>query len=98
MTEIVFYQLQRQPLERVLPTLIEKSLERGWRVIVQAASEERVEALDAQLSPERRGRGPFGPFQAGVGTELPITSCDAQINERVRSRLSSRSATWCDDA
>src|SRR5262249_58508025 len=44
MTEIVFYQLQRQPLERVLPTLIEKSLERGWRVIVQAASEERVEA------------------------------------------------------
>src|SRR6516225_1397864 len=38
MTEIVFYQLQRQPLERVLPTLIEKSLERGWRVIVQAAS------------------------------------------------------------
>ena len=49
MTEIFFYQLQRQPLERVLPTLIEKSLERGWRVVVQAASEERVEALDAHL-------------------------------------------------
>src|SRR5262245_34010038 len=49
MTEIVFYQLQRPPLERVLPTLIEKSLERGWRVVVQASSEERVEALDAQL-------------------------------------------------
>jgi DNA polymerase-3 subunit chi len=49
MTEILIYQLQRQPLERVLPALIEKSLERGWRVIVQAASEERVEALDAQL-------------------------------------------------
>src|SRR5262249_12847863 len=46
MTEIVFYQLQRQPLERVLPTLIEKSLERGWPVVVQAASEERVEGLD----------------------------------------------------
>ena len=49
MTEILIYQLQRQPLERVLPALIEKSLERGWRVIVQAASEERLEALDAQL-------------------------------------------------
>ena len=49
MTEIFFYQLQRQPLERVLPTLIEKSLERGWRVVVQAASDERVEALDAHL-------------------------------------------------
>ena len=49
MTEIFFYHLQRQPLERVLPTLIEKSLERGWRVVVQAASDERVEALDAHL-------------------------------------------------
>ena len=49
MTEMLFYHLQRQPLERVLPTLLEKSLERGWRVVVQAASEERIEALDAQL-------------------------------------------------
>ena len=49
MTEIYFYHLQNQPLERVLPTLLEKSLERGWRVVVQAASEERIEALDAHL-------------------------------------------------
>jgi len=49
MTEILFYQLHRQPIERVLPTLLERSLERGWRVVVQAASEERVEALDSQL-------------------------------------------------
>jgi DNA polymerase III subunit chi len=49
MTEILFYQLQRQPLEKVLPTLLEKSLERGWRVVVQASSEERVEALDGHL-------------------------------------------------
>ena len=49
MTELLFYHLQRQPLEKVLPALIEKSLERGWRVVVQAASEERVDALDAHL-------------------------------------------------
>src|SRR5437764_15473618 len=49
MTEILFYHLQRQPLERVLPQLLEKSLERGWRVIVQASSDERIEALDAHL-------------------------------------------------
>ena len=49
MTEMLFYHLQGQPLERVLPTLLERSLERGWRVIVQSSSEERVEALDAQL-------------------------------------------------
>jgi DNA polymerase III subunit chi len=49
MTEVLFYHLHRQPIERVLPTLLEKSLERGWRVVVQAASEERVEALDSHL-------------------------------------------------
>ncbi len=49
MTEIWFYHLQRQPLERVLPTLLEKSLERGWRVVVQAKSAERLEALDTLL-------------------------------------------------
>ena len=49
MTEVLFYHLHRQSLEKVLPTLLEKSLERGWRVVVQAASPERVEALDAQL-------------------------------------------------
>ncbi len=49
MTELLFYHLHRQPIERVLPSLIEKSLERGWRVIVQSGSEERIEALDAHL-------------------------------------------------
>jgi DNA polymerase-3 subunit chi len=49
MTEILFYHLIHQPLERVLPTLLEKSLARGWRVVVQAASDERIEALDAHL-------------------------------------------------
>ena len=49
MTEIFFYHLQRQPIERVLPQLLERSYERGWRVVVQAASDERVDALDAHL-------------------------------------------------
>ena len=46
---MLFYHLHRQPIERVLPMLLEKSLERGWRVVVQGASEERLEALDAHL-------------------------------------------------
>jgi DNA polymerase III subunit chi len=49
MTEIWFYHLQRQTLDQALPNLIEKSLERGWRVAVQAVSEERLEALDQWL-------------------------------------------------
>ncbi|MFL4968611.1 MAG: DNA polymerase III subunit chi, partial [Xanthobacteraceae bacterium] len=39
MTEILFYHLQGQPLDRVLPNLLERSLERGWRIVVQAASD-----------------------------------------------------------
>lgn len=49
MTEVLFYHLERQPLERVLPALIERTLARGWRAVVQAGSEERVEVLDTLL-------------------------------------------------
>src|SRR5262249_262713 len=49
MTEVLFYHLQGQPIEKVLPNLLERSLERGWRVIVQASSDDRVDALDAHL-------------------------------------------------
>ena len=49
MTEVLFYHLKGQRLEQVLPPLLQKSLERGWRVVVQASSEERIEALDAHL-------------------------------------------------
>ena len=49
MTEILFYHLERRPLERVLPELLEKCLERGWRATVQTPAQERLEALDTQL-------------------------------------------------
>jgi DNA polymerase-3 subunit chi len=72
MTEILFYHLQRQPLERVLPTLIEKSLERGWRVVVQAA-EERIEALDAHLWTFRDDSFlPHGTWREATVSEQPV--------------------------
>jgi DNA polymerase-3 subunit chi len=48
-TEVLFYHLQRQPLEAVLPTLLERSLERGWRAVVRATSDERLAALNDHL-------------------------------------------------
>lgn len=48
-TEVLFYQLDRQPLDAVLPVLLEKTLERGWRAVVQTGSDERLEALDTKL-------------------------------------------------
>jgi DNA polymerase-3 subunit chi len=49
MTDIGFYHLQRWPLERALPMLLEKVLGQGLRAVVVAGSEERVEALNAAL-------------------------------------------------
>jgi len=49
MTEVLFYHLKGQTLEQVLPPLLQKSLQRGWRVVVQASSDERVDGLDAHL-------------------------------------------------
>ena len=49
MPDVLFYHLERQSLEAVLPTLLEKTLERGWRAVVQAGSVERVEALNQLL-------------------------------------------------
>lgn len=49
MAEVWFYHLTDSTLEATLPGLLEKSLERGWRAVVQTGSEERRDALDAHL-------------------------------------------------
>ena len=73
MTEVLFYHLQGQPLERVLPSLLQRSLERGWRVIVQSSSEERVEALDAQLWTFREDSFlPHGTHKEATAAEQPL--------------------------
>jgi DNA polymerase III subunit chi len=48
-SEVWFYHLQRSPLEAVLPVLLERCMERGWRSLVLCGSQERMEALDALL-------------------------------------------------
>ncbi len=49
MTDILFYHLQSRPLEAVLPQLVEKSLDKSWRVVIQARTRERLAALDERL-------------------------------------------------
>lgn len=49
MTQAWFYHLQRQSLEQVLPGLLERSLARGWKAVVQLGSEERLAMLDDHL-------------------------------------------------
>lgn len=45
MAEVRFYHLEHQTLEDVLPRMLQITLERGSRAVVQAGSDERVESL-----------------------------------------------------
>jgi DNA polymerase-3 subunit chi len=83
MTELLFYHLHRQPIEKVLPSLLEKSLERGWRVVVQASTDERIEALDAHLWTYRDdGFLPHGTAKENEAATQPVllTTSDDNLN------------------
>lgn len=49
MAEILFFHLQSRPLESVLPTILERALSRGQKVVVEVASPERLSAVDDHL-------------------------------------------------
>ena len=71
MTEILFYHLERQPLFQVLPSLLEKTRERGWRAVVRTVDGEQAASLDEHLWTYREES--FLPHalhsQAGPGDE-----------------------------
>src|SRR2546430_4897987 len=73
MTEVLFYHLQNMSLESVLPPLLEKSLQRGWRVVVQSTSQERTETLDAHLwTYSEDSFMPHATWRAGDAQDQPI--------------------------
>ena len=73
MTEVLFYHLQNRTLESVLPPLLEKSLERGWRVAIQAGSEERADALDGHLWTYREDSFlPHGTWRDADAADQPV--------------------------
>lgn len=49
MAEVLFYRLTSTPLEATLPEMLEKSLDRGWRVLLRAGSAAGLEFLDERL-------------------------------------------------
>ncbi len=87
MTEILFYHLEAQPLEKVLPVLLEKSLERGWSVVVETGSEERAADLDNKLwtysdesfLPHALAGGDADHLQPVLITTRPHNPNDAEI-------------------
>lgn len=47
--EIWFYHLERSSLDQVLPGLLEKTRERGWRALVRVSDPRRLDELDEWL-------------------------------------------------
>ena len=47
--DILFYCLERKSIEDILPGLLERTVERGWRAVVRTDSKERMTALDTHL-------------------------------------------------
>ena len=73
MAELWFYQLERSELERALPPLLEKCLQRGWRAIVRGGSPERLDALDVSLWTFRDdGFLPHGRGASGDASRQPV--------------------------
>ncbi len=49
MPDIWFYHLERTPLQQVLPELLEKVVQKGWRAYVHGLEDDKIEALSTQL-------------------------------------------------
>ena len=81
MTEILFYHLEQSSLERVLPLLLDKTLERGWKAVVEVGSDERADALDGALWTWRDDSFlPHGKVGDGAETLQPVLLTTGQDN------------------
>jgi DNA polymerase III subunit chi len=73
LAEIGFYHLSSTPLERSLPRLLERARSQGYRIVVRAASPERVEHLSATLwTYDEAAFLPHGSARDGNATMQPV--------------------------
>lgn len=73
MAEALFYHLTASPLEATLPDLLERSLGRGWRVVVRFGSEATMRAMDSLLWTFRDDSFlPHGTAAAGRPADQPV--------------------------
>jgi DNA polymerase III subunit chi len=73
MTEVLFYHLTESKLEDALPALLEKSVERGWKVVVQTNDDARRDLLDGHLWTFREDSFlPHGTDSAPMAEAQPV--------------------------
>jgi DNA polymerase-3 subunit chi len=79
--EIGFYHLLSTPLERALPRLLERARAQGYRIVVRAASSERIEHLNAVLwTYDEASFLAHGSARDGNPASQPIWLSDAEDN------------------
>ncbi len=88
MTEIGFYHLLTTPLERALPRLLERARGQGYRIVVRAASPERVEHLNSLLwTYDDASFLPHGSVTGGNAVQQPIWLTDRDENPNAATML-----------
>ena len=76
MSEVLFYHLEHQKLEQVLPLLLDKTLQRGWRAVVQTNDENHVASLSNSIWTWREDSFlAHGSKAQGNGEYQPIWLC-----------------------
>lgn len=90
-SEVWFYHLEKQPKDKILPDLLQKALERDWRVIVACGDAETCESLNQSLwdqgpesfIPHGRWDGPSSedqPISLYHGDQLPPGSFEMFVS------------------
>jgi len=88
MAEVRFYHLTAQPLERALPVMLERSLERGWRALVRGTDAAGLEVLDRHLWTYRdESFLPHGLVRDGAGPAQPVLLSDRHGNPNSAAAL-----------
>ena len=81
MAEIGFYHLLTTPLDRALPRLLERARGQGYRIVVRAASADRVEHLNTVLwTYDEASFLPHGSARDGNAAGQPIWLTDGDDN------------------
>lgn len=81
MTDVLFYHLTETKLEDALPALLEKCLERGWKVGIEMRDPERREKLDQHLWTYREDSFlPHGTDAVELSEAQPVLLCLSSAN------------------
>ena len=88
MAEIGFYHLLTTPLERALPRLLERARGQGYRIVVRAASPDRIEHLNAVLwTYDETSFLAHGAARDGNGAAQPIWLTAGEDNPNAATML-----------